>query len=64
LCSQYENFNINENKTIDNMSTHFTMITNGLSFIGEFNDNDQKVRRVIRLFHSLEKSSLQLERAE
>ena len=43
LCSQYENFTMHENDTIDDMVTKFTKITNSLDI-----DNDQKVRKIIR----------------
>ena len=46
--SQYENFYINENKSIDEILTHLTKIINGLSSFGDKIDNDQKVRKVIR----------------
>jgi len=47
LHSQYEEFYMNENETIDKMLTHFTKITNGLS-LGVKIDNDQKVRKDTR----------------
>jgi len=37
-----------ENESIDEMLTHFTNITNGLSSLGDFIDNGQKIRKVIR----------------
>jgi len=48
LRSQYENFTMHDNDTIDNMVTRFTKITNGLASLGDAIDNDQKVRKVIR----------------
>jgi len=48
LRSQYVNFNMNDNETIDEMITRFTKITNDLSSLGDSIDNDQKVRKVIR----------------
>ena len=48
LRSQYENFSMNDNETIDDMITHFIKITNGLSSLSYSIDNDQKARRVIR----------------
>ena len=48
LCSQYENFTMHENDTIDNMITNFTKITNDLTALSDAIDNDQKVRKVIR----------------
>ena len=33
---------------IDDMVTRFTKITNGLAFLGDAIDNDQKIRKVIR----------------
>jgi len=48
LHCQYENFYILENESIDKMLTQFTKITNGLSFLGDTIDNDQKIRKVIR----------------
>jgi len=38
---------MNENESIDDMITRFTKITNGLSFLGDTIDNDQRVRKVI-----------------
>jgi len=49
LCSQYENFYMLEKESIDEMLTHFIKITNGLFLLGDFIDNDQKVRKVIRV---------------
>jgi len=37
-----------ENNSIDDMAIKFTKITNGLVFLGDEIDNDQKVRKVIR----------------
>ena len=51
LCSQYENFYMNESKFIDEMLTQFTKITNGLSSLSDAIDNDQKIRKVIRALH-------------
>jgi len=48
MHSQYENFSMNDNETIDEMITRFTKITNGLSFLDDLIDNDQNVKRVIR----------------
>ena len=48
LRSQYENFIMHENESIDDMIPKFTKITNGLSSLGDEIDNDQKVRKVIR----------------
>jgi len=50
LRSQYENFKMHENKSIDDMITKFTKITNGLASLGDEINNDQKVRMVIRAF--------------
>jgi len=47
LHSQYENFSMNENEYIDDMITKFTKIINGLTFLGDEIDNDQKVRKII-----------------
>ena len=47
LHSQYENFSMNENESIDDMVIKFTKITNGLTFLGNEIDNDQKTRKVI-----------------
>jgi len=47
LCSQYENFTMHENDSIGDMVTKFTKITNGLAFLGDAIDNDQKVRKII-----------------
>ena len=49
LHSQYENFYMNESESIDEMLTHFTKITNGLSSLGDAIDNDQKIRKMIRV---------------
>ena len=48
LRSQYENFYMFENESIDDMLTRFTKITNALSSLGDKIDNDQKIRKVIR----------------
>jgi len=40
---------MHENDTIDDMVTIFTEITNGLTSLGNVIDNDQKVRKVIRI---------------
>ena len=48
LCSQYKNFYMLENESIDKMLTQFTKITNGLSSLGNSIDNDQKTRKIIR----------------
>jgi len=48
LHFQYKNFTMHENDTLDDMVTRFTKIINGLSFLGDAIDNDQKVRMVIR----------------
>ena len=42
LRSQYEKFTMHDNDTIDNMVIRFTKITNGLAFLGETIDKDQK----------------------
>jgi len=43
LRSQYENFYMLENKSIDETLTRFTKITNRLSSLGDTIDNDQKI---------------------
>ena len=48
LRSQYEDFTMYENESIDDMVTKFTKITNGLTSLGDAIYNDQKVRKVIR----------------
>jgi len=48
LRSQYKNFAMNEEESIDGMITKFTKITNGLTSLGDKIDNDQKVRKVIQ----------------
>jgi len=48
LRSQYENFYMLENESIDEMLTYFTKITNALSSLGDSIDNDKMVRKVIR----------------
>jgi len=40
LCFQYENFSVNENDSIDDMVIKFTIITNGLTSLGDELDND------------------------
>ena len=40
---------MHDNDTIDDMVTRFTIITNGLTSLGDAIDNDQKVRKVIRV---------------
>jgi len=40
LCSQYENFTMYKNDTIDDMVTKFTKITNGLASLGYAIDNN------------------------
>jgi len=37
-----------DNESINEILTRFTKITNGLSYLGDKIDNDQKVRKVIR----------------
>jgi len=37
-----------DNESIDEMLSRFTKITNGLSFLGDSIDNDQKIRKAIR----------------
>jgi len=48
LTSQYENFKMHENESIDDMLTQSNKITNGLIFLGELIYNDNKVRKIIR----------------
>ena len=38
----------NDDESIDDMLTHFTIITNALISLGKPIDNDQKVRKIIR----------------
>ena len=52
LHSQYENFTMHDNDSIDDMVTRFTKITNGLASLGDAIDNDQNVRKVIRTLPS------------
>jgi len=40
---------MHENESIDDMITKFTKIINGLYFLGDAIDNDQKVWKVIRV---------------
>jgi len=47
LHFHYENFNMNDNETINDMLTRFIKITDDLSSLGDSIDNDQKVRKVI-----------------
>ena len=48
LRSQYKNFTMHENESIDDMVTKFTKITNDLASLGDGIDNDQNVRKIIR----------------
>ena len=43
LRSQYENYYMLENESIDEMLTRFTKITNALCSLGDNIDNDQKI---------------------
>jgi len=52
LHSQYENFIMHDNDSIDDMVTRFTKITNGLASLGDAIDNDQKARKVVRALPS------------
>ena len=49
---------MHENKSIDDMVTKFTKITNGLTFLGDAIDNDQNVQKVLVHFHPHGKSKL------
>ena len=42
LCYLYEKFYMFDNESIGEMLTHFTKITNGLCYLGDEIDNDQK----------------------
>ena len=57
LRSQYENFTMHDNDTIDDIVTRFTKTTNGLACLGDAIDNDQKVRSFVD-FHPHGKSKL------
>jgi len=46
--SQYKNFTMHKNDSIDDMITKFTKRTNGLTSLGDAIDNDQKVQKVNR----------------
>jgi len=48
LRSQYENFYMLDNGSIDEMLTRFTKITNRLFSLGNSIGNDQKIMKVIR----------------
>jgi len=48
LRSQYENFHMHDNESINDMITRFTKITNGLSSLGDKIDNDQRGLNIIR----------------
>jgi len=48
LRSQYENFIMHDNDSIDYIVIRFTKITSGLASPGNAIDNDQKVKKVIR----------------
>ena len=56
LRSQNEIFCMNENESIDDMVIRFIKITNGFTSLGDSNDNDQKVRKIIQHYHLLGKS--------
>ena len=58
LHSQYKNFTMHENDSIDDMITRFTKITNGLSSLCDAIDNDQNVRKVIHALPPSWKSRL------
>ena len=45
--SQYDNFTVHENDSIDDIVTRFTKITNDLVSLDDAIDNDQKVRKAI-----------------
>ena len=64
LRSQYENFTMYEDESINNMVTKFTKITNGLAFIGDVIDNDQKVRKAIRALPPSWEAGYYIERAK
>jgi len=49
LHSQYENFYMLDDESIDEMLTRLTKITNGLSPLGDSIDNDLKIKKVIRV---------------
>jgi len=40
LCSQYENFTMHKNESINDMVTKFTKITNGLASLGDVIENN------------------------
>ena len=48
LRSQYENFTMHDNDSINDMVIRFTKIINGLTSLDDTIDNDQKVRKIIR----------------
>ena len=58
LRSQYKNFTMHDNDTIDDMVTRFTKITNDLASLDDAIDNDQKVRKVIQALPPHGKSRL------
>ena len=63
LRSQYKNFYMLDNESIDEMISYFTKITNGLSSLDDEIDNDQKVRKVIRaLFKAWEVKATNLKK--
>jgi len=49
LHSQYENFYMLDDESIDEMLTRLTKITNRLSPLGDSIDNDLKIKKVIRV---------------
>ena len=55
LRSQYENFYMLENESIDEMLTQFTKITNTLSSLGDNIIMTKRSERSLELFPNLEK---------
>ena len=49
LCFQFKNFIMHEHDYIDDMVTKFTKITNSPASLDNAIDNEQKVRKVIRV---------------
>jgi len=49
-----------ENESINDIVTKFTKITNGLAFLGDGIDNDQKVRKIIHALLEMKSQSYKL----
>lgn len=50
LTTQYENFIMKEGKTIREMHTRFTSVTNEMHYFSELSHPSKKVRNILRIF--------------